>query len=123
MSGSEEAAIERLAWLLQEENAALEALDFTRGLQLLPAKREAAEAFSAATRGASPGDADADALRRLRFLADENRALLVRALRVQQRVIEMVARAARAATPPPVYGASGLPGAGSATPRSLLQRV
>lgn len=75
----------RLAEILEQENAALTALDLPRAIALLPDKQEAVRLFSAQPLGAAPD--------RLRELADTNRRLLERAIAVQGRVIELVAAA------------------------------
>lgn len=75
----------RLAEILEQENAALAALDLPRAVALLPDKQEAVRLFSVHPPGA--------ALDHLRELADTNRRLLERAIAVQGRVIELVATA------------------------------
>lgn len=95
------AAAVRLADVLATENAALAALNMTAAARLLPEKIAAADAFAAvqaeafkASAGRSRAELETLA-RRLRDLTAENRRLLERAMRVQGRVIETVARAAR----------------------------
>ncbi|HTW29400.1 MAG TPA: hypothetical protein VME92_19905 [Acetobacteraceae bacterium] len=105
-----EAAV-ALADTLQRENAALEALDLPRATALLPEKTAATARFvalqeAAATAAASPDVARAVA-HRLQRAATENRRLLERAMLVQGRVIETVARAARSQAQAPRYGARG----------------
>ena len=102
-----DAAIEAMSALLAEENAALTAMDFARAGALLAPKHAAADALAAAWRTASSGPPPQLALQHLGALADENRKLLNRAMRVQRRVLELVARAARGNSPTNRYGANG----------------
>ena len=106
MSNEPTTPASRLATILAEENAALAALDFPRAVALLPAKTLAAEAFRIA-QATWPDPAEVAAL--LCELAEENRRLLQRAMDVQGRVIEIVARAIPRALQPsaPCYGARG----------------
>jgi hypothetical protein len=115
-------AVQRLAHVLAAENAALDAMDFASAGALLAPKHAAADALAAAMRASSASPAEPEGMRQLGTLADENRRLLNRAMRVQRRVLDLVARAARASQPSSRYGASGKL-TGSATPRSLLKRV
>ncbi|HVZ10501.1 MAG TPA: hypothetical protein VHC04_21525 [Rhodopila sp.] len=88
-----------LADVLTLENAALRRLDFPAAANLLPAKRAALEALSAAGAISQPLPATATSLgRRLMTLAAENRALLERAMAVQSRILGIVARASRSAS-------------------------
>ena len=100
-------AVERLSALLTEENAALEAMDFARAGGLLAPKHAAADALAEAWRAADPTPDISESMRDLGRLAEENRQLLKRAMRVQRRVLDLVAKAAR--TPPRTsrYGAGG----------------
>lgn len=82
--------VTRLADILAAENAALAAFDLGGAAALLDAKTRAAAAFQAAR--ATWPDPDAVSTPLLR-LAEENRRLLQRAITVQGRVIELVARA------------------------------
>lgn len=127
------AAAAALAALLEHENRLLEALDLAAAASLLPAKQSAASAFvraqeHARARGGIPASARPAATSlgvRLRMLAAENRRLLERGLAAQERVIAVIARAAR--THPataPRYGASGaLTGARVAAPLAISARV
>jgi hypothetical protein len=111
-------AATRLVELLAEENAALAAADIPRAIRLVEAKSAALAGLQATlplTRsGSAPPsgerrrDAEALALR-LQHEMSENRALLERALHVQHRIIEMIARAMpRAlAANAPRYGSKG----------------
>lgn len=100
-------AVERLSVLLIEENAALEAMDFARAGGLLAPKHAAADALAAAWRAAEPTEIVSDDMRVLGRLAEENRQLLKRAMRVQSRVLDLVAKAARTAPATARYGATG----------------
>jgi hypothetical protein len=109
-------AAEALADILAAENAALATLDIRAAAPLLPAKRQAADAFAGAharLAAAGPPDATTRTLlqataQRLGTLAEENRRLLERALAVQTRVMDVIAQAVpRASTQAPRYGAQG----------------
>lgn len=102
-------AISRLSALLVEENTALAAMDFARAGSLLAAKHAAADALAAAWRAADPGIAIGEKMGDLGRLAEENRLLLKRAMRVQSRVLDLVAKAARSAPQLNRYGAAGKP--------------
>jgi hypothetical protein len=116
-------AIRRLSELLIEENAALAAMDFARAGSLLAAKHAAADALAAAWRAAEPGTIGGEAMRELGSLADQNRLLLKRAMRVQRRVLDLVAKAARSSPPAVRYGAAGKPTRPSNQAHSLKTRV
>jgi hypothetical protein len=122
MTPSLDLAVQRLSKVLAAENAALSAMDFAGAGALLAPKHAAADALAAAMRAASSSQAEPEALHELGTLADENRRLLNRAMRVQRRVLDLVARAARASQPPSRYGASGKP-THAATPRNLVKRI
>jgi hypothetical protein len=115
-------AVQKLAAVLAAENAALTAMDFAAAGALLAPKHAAADALASALRASSAQEASPDALMELGELAEENRRLLNRAMRVQRRVLDLVARAARAGQVGSRYGAGGKP-AGSGSPRSLTKRV
>ena len=102
-----EEAIERLSILLVEENAALEAMDFARAGGLLAPKHAAADALAAAWRAADTPPVPSERMRVLGVLAEENRQLLKRAMRVQRRVLDLVAKAARSAPKGARYGSAG----------------
>lgn len=102
-----EYAVHAMSDLLEQENAALTAMDFARAGALLGPKHAAADALAAAWRAAQGTEASDSALQRLGELAAENRRLLNRAMRVQRRVLELVARAARKDPIGARYGASG----------------
>ena len=105
-------AAAQLVEVLTAENAALRALDAPAAAALLEKKLAAARglAEAAAQRPAAPQTPESAGLAlQLRDLGDENRRLLERALQVQGRVLDLVARAARqgAAQSGGRYGASG----------------
>jgi hypothetical protein len=116
-------AVERLSELLREENAALSAMDFARAGGLLAPKHAAADALAAAWRAAEPDHVAPEAMHTLGVLAEENRQLLKRAMRVQRRVLDMVARAAKTALRSPSYGAGGKPTAARVKPQNLVSRA
>ena len=100
-----EDAARQLALVLRAENDHLAAGEPEAAVRLLPQKEAATLALKAATPG---GTMDLRLAVILRDLAAENRALLAQAIEVQGRILEMVARVARLATPGPVrYGAKG----------------
>ena len=100
-----ESAGQRLAALLREENALLAANETDAAVLLVADKQAALTALERALPGSV---ADPALASELRALAVRNRALLAQAIQVQGRVLEMVARAARAAAPGAVrYGAGG----------------
>ncbi len=107
MTGAPTSA-DTLATILEQENAALRALDLATVAALAPAKKAAIEALVIAIPTPSADhDPGPHAARRLRDLAAENRALLERAMAVQGRVIELVAAAIRPHASAPRYGATG----------------
>ena len=118
-----EAAVQRLSCLLTEENAALASMDFARAGGLLAAKHAAADALAAAWRAADPGAVNSDTMRDLGLLAEENRQLLKRAMRVQQRVLDLVAKAARTGPQTSRYGATGRPATRAQDPQSFKARA
>ena len=116
-------AIERLAALLTEENAALERMDFARAGSLLAPKHAAADALAAAWRAADPADGVSEKMRELGLLAEDNRQLLKRAMRVQRRVLDLVAKAARLPSADGRYGSEGRPAASRMHPQSFKTRA
>ena len=99
MTPAEAAA--RLEAILLAENAALERARRRRS-------RAPCSKKSSRPRGALSTDGlSLEVGERLRGLAAENRRLLERAIKVQGRIIAMVARAAQAAPPVARYGAQG----------------
>jgi hypothetical protein len=120
---SMEEAVERMSALLVEENAALEAMDFARAGALLAPKHAAADALAAAWRAADPALGVTEKMRELGILAEENRQLLKRAMRVQRRVLDLVAKAARPPAGAGRYGAMGKPAPDKVPARSLKTKV
>jgi hypothetical protein len=112
MPNSLNAAVCRLADVLELENAALRVMDLRRAASLLPEKTEAHSALMAFGEigSAITEPALAQAAARLKNRVLENRQLLERAIVAQQRVIGIVVRAAAAARGAgPVYGTRGGP--------------
>jgi hypothetical protein len=118
-----EDAVHAMAKLLTAENKALNDMDFATAGALLAPKHAAADALAAAWRAASVSQTPQEALIKLGELAEENRRLLNRAMRVQRRVLDLVARAARSSQPASRYGASGRATAANGSPRSLVTRI
>jgi len=116
-------AVNRLSALLAEENAALEAMDFARAGSLLASKHAAADALAAAWRAADPASVATDKMIELGRLAEQNRQLLKRAMRVQSRVLDLVAKAARGAAGAQGYGAAGKPAYSRIGAQSFKARV
>jgi hypothetical protein len=116
-------AVARLSALLVEENAALDAMDFARAGALLAPKHAAADALAAAWRAADPGAAVSEKMRELGVLAEANRQLLKRAMRVQRRVLDLVAKAARVPSAGARYGVGGRPAAARMAAQSLKTRA
>ncbi len=116
-----------LANTLARENAALDALDLSGAVAMLPDKRRALAVLTEAKPILLRPDlrpAMEVALRRLRDLAAENRRLLQHALTVQSRVIEIVAGALPRADTAGRYGAPGLRRPAPRAPAwSLVARV
>lgn len=98
-----------LVGLLARENEALGRMDLARAAAMAGAKRRAAEAFAEAGGDAQGiGRLAAPLARQLAALAEENRRLLERAIRVQGRVIGTIAGAVtRAAQEGGPYRADG----------------
>lgn len=115
-----------LTEVLARESAALAAMDLAGAAAMLDDKRAAAAAFEAAQARPTP-PADAPALReaaaRLGEAAEENRRLLEQGLRVQARVVGIVARAARPKAPVLRYGARGALTRGADAPVIVSARV
>ena len=116
-------AIRRLSALLTEENAALEAMDFARAGSLLAPKHDAANALASAWRAAEPGSIPTTEMHDLGRLAEENRQLLKRAMRVQSRVLDLVAKAARSGPQAGGYGSAGKPAKRTADAHSFKARA
>jgi hypothetical protein len=99
-------AVERLADVLAEENAALKRLDFSALVALVGAKETALANLTAPP--AVPGLRTKLALR-LMTLAAENQILLEHAITVQIRVVWIIARAAAPAPAATRYNEYGRP--------------
>jgi len=123
MTATMQASVQIMSRLLADENQALMNMDFARAGALLAPKHAAADALAAAWRAAAPTDVPAADLLKLGELAEENRRLLNRAMRVQRRVLDLVAKAARSAHPPARYGGGGRAAGHTTSPRSLLTRI
>lgn len=92
----EQAAL-TLAAAMAAETTALEAGDYAAAIRAAPEKARAMEAFLAAraTQGGAPAGRSRGALESLRQAALANRIALERAINVQGRIIELLARAAQ----------------------------
>ncbi len=103
------AATMRLTRVLVAENAALRAMDLAAAGALLAEKQAATAAFDAARGMAPPAATGRCAMRQAASWsqAGENRRLLERAIAVQNRVLAVIAGAARQSHPAPRYGRSG----------------
>ena len=124
MTGTLIQAAETLADTLAQENAALAAMDLAGAAAMLEAKRAAAAAFDAAqAQPFPPADAALRVAIRLRDTAEENRLLLERALRVQGRIVALLARAARPRPPVTRYGARGALAHAPSAPAIVSARV
>ncbi len=106
-------AADRLARILETENAALVDLDFNRVGSFVNEKRAALDALNALSpppSGAPTGMKDPAhqaVARRLQHATSENKRLLEQAIAVQTRIMAVLAGAARQAQALPGYGAKG----------------
>ena len=130
MTRDQQNAVEQLVAVLAEENAALEALAYRRVGDFVDRKRAALDALNAASPASSDQarteqDPSRKALAvRLKQLVEENRELLRRAIKVQNRIMGVVASAARQAQAPVGYGARGnRPRSSAANAVALIVRV
>ncbi len=103
-------AAQAFADIIGQENEALRRLDFVAATELLPAKEAA---LARLTQG-GPVESVTDRAphivalgERLTSLANENRALLERAITVQTRIVGIILRAGADAAPPGNYSATG----------------
>ena len=113
MSNELIAATNLLADTLEEENAALVALDLPRAGALLAQKQRVVAGFLAAHDAPlipAQRAAFEPLARRLQALSVENRTLLERAIVAQSRVIGVIARAATPEVAPTAYSARGAQG-------------
>ena len=106
-----QATASRLSDVLELENQALHQLDLHAATSLLASKRAALAAFELIqTRHPAPAPSDAttwEELRRLRAATAENKTLLERAMRAQQYIMALLARAAQRTGQNNRYGAQG----------------
>ncbi len=116
-------ALQDMAKVLREENAALAAMDFVRAGTFLAPKHAAADELAAAWRAADVEPSGTAQVQELGRLAEENRLLLTRAMRVQRRVLDLVARAAREAQPQNSYSAAGRYRTAPVAPQNLKTRM
>lgn len=130
MSTELAAAADRLATILTRENAALASLDFSAVGSFIDEKRSALEALGtfARDRTALPTErqppADLAPAERLQTLTATNKHLLEQAMTVQNRIMAVLAEAARHAQLPETYGARGRQsGVGSAGAFALVVRA
>jgi hypothetical protein len=95
MSSTALDAANRVAEVLAQENAALQRMDLPAAVALVPAKEAALADLARET--PLPSSALSPTVlalgRRLADLAEENRILLERAIGVQARIVQMIARA------------------------------
>lgn len=91
---------ERLAEILQMENAALKRTDYTAAVALLPDK----EAALAALTQAGPKGVAPDLRRRIQTLAADNQTLLEQAARIQGRLVRLIVQAAQKVQQLDTYG-------------------
>lgn len=102
------ACLRDLAATLEAETAALAAMDITGATALL--ERKSAQLATLAAAAPVAGDAPTHAAwQHVATLAESNRQALLRAIRVQKQVIDMVANAARHGARTGGYGAAGQP--------------
>jgi hypothetical protein len=99
-------AIERLADVLAEENAALKRLDFSAVVALVGAKETALAGLTAPPAVSGPHTMIA---RRLMTLLAENQNMLEYAIKVQIRVVRIIARATAPAPAAVQYRGYGRP--------------
>ena len=123
--------VARLLAVLGAENQALLAVDYTKVGAFAEEKRSALADLEATVVAPTPPDAsDPDCIRyrdllaQLRQRIDENRTLLQRAIKVQNRIMGIVAQAARQAQLPSGYGSRGAQAAtGAAKAVALIVRA
>lgn len=125
-------AADRLADVLERENAALAALDLAGAAAMLAAKENAAASFARAWDCASPpaDEAERTALGALAARLDaatrDNQSLLERGIEVQRRILQIVARAVPRALltqDAACYGASGVASSPGQPPLTLSLRA
>lgn len=125
-------AANRLADVLERENAALAALDLAGAAAMLADKEDAVASFAHAWKCASPpaGDVERCALGTLAARLDaatrDNRSLLERGIEVQRRVLQVIARAVPRALltqDAACYGAGGVAASPGQPPLTLSVRA
>lgn len=125
-------AADRLADVLERENAALAALDLAGAAAMLDAKEAAAASFARACDRADPPDGEAErrALATLAARLDaatrDNRGLLERGIEAQRRVLHIIARAVPRALltqDAACYGAGGVASSPGQAPLTLSVRA
>lgn len=125
-------AANRLADVLERENAALAALDLAGAVAMLGAKEDAAASFARAWENATPpaDEAEQTALgplaARLDAATRDNRGLLERGIEVQRRVLQVIARAiprALLTQDAACYGAGGVASSPGQPPLTLSLRA
>ncbi len=104
MSNDLEAAAERLADLLAQENDTLKRMDLPAAAALVPAKEAALTDLTRQPKATAPSPSLLALELRLGALAGENQELLERAIAVQTRIVRIVARACAPVPPPTRYG-------------------
>ncbi len=116
-------AVNGLTAILEQENVALTALDFSTSTAMLDMKRSAIAAFELACKVADK-PRRLDDIARLRTAVLANTALIERAITVQRRVIETVLAVAPKRDAAPGYRAdAGLARAFRTAPMTLLARA
>ncbi len=109
MNASRRDAARRLCALLEQENAFLADQHYAGIERLLAGKQAALQALEASRTIADEPDTDEDKelAHTLCLLADQNKDALARALRVQDRIMGIMADAARKMMETPLYGGGG----------------
>ena len=116
-------AVDRLTAIVEQENVALTAMDFSTSIALLEMKRSAIATFELA--GKVTGEPRRlDEIARLRAAVLANKILIERAITVQRRVIETVLAVAPKRDTAPRYSAdAGVARAFRTAPMTLLARA
>jgi hypothetical protein len=113
-------ALDVLADVIEQENQALEAVDFAKAATLLPAKQSASAAFLSAL---ADSRQPAPTMEPFLALLSENSRRLQQAMKVQARVVDCIAAAIPTETLAPRYGSAGGSYSQKAAPRALSSRV
>ena len=119
-----DACVAQLDALIEMENAALSRMDMESVAALTAEKNRLVDllrGYSLDKHGRPNLSPDTGAMRDLSRAADKNKVLLERAMRVQRRLMAMVASAGR----PQVssYGRNGVASGGNVQPRAIMARV